>query len=503
MSENRTKLEEFYILEQYSGITKIKSAAHDTNLLLTCASSSTSTKPDDDGNNCIQCAETSEDDNDQWYLHKDARNGHYSITSIQNAKYLSCSNSSHHELSTVENHNETETTWSIELLTGELCFISLSGTNTRLTCGPKGRIEMSANAKGWEVWRFIETGDNGHVRISSWTHDHHVLCDDPSGEVKTTDNLRGSWEKWKVELAPEGFDGVVVRSCSHGRYLRSDGESVGTSKLFDGLSTTWDLSAGHRQRYFISSVAHNKRISCSKKGILSTNNRKEWEKWQLQKLDNGLVVLKSETHDKYLICNGNTLEASDEFDDSAIWKVEQSAGKGISIISKLQRKRISCNSDGVLSAVDDSSGTSELWTLEPCMPPTIRKDQMRTLATGGAIAVASIALMPFAVVGAVGALGFGSGGIAAGSIAAGMMSAEAAATGGILAGGTVATLQSIGIAGLGLAGTSAAMGGGAIVGASALGISAAVAGVHKKDFEEGAEIANPQENRPFCNWRLW
>jgi len=489
MKPNRGKLEEFYILEAYNGITKIKSVFHEKFL---SASES----------RCVRCTETSDNDDDysQWYLHKDARSGRYSITSIKNAKYLNCSNK--YEISTVEDNQEPETSWNVEVLTGELCFISLSHLDKRLTCGPKGKIEMSTNWKGWEVWRFIEAGD-GHVRISSWTH-NHVLCDDSTGQVTTTENLQGDWEKWKVEIAPDGFEGVVIKSHSHGRYLRSDGELITTSKLFDGSSTTWDISAGHSQCYFISSINHNKRIGCSKKDLFSTNNRKGCEKWQLQKLDNGLVVFKSTAHNTYLSCDGNTLETKDVFDDNAIWKLENSAGKGISIISKLQKKRISCNNDGILSVVDDLSGTSELWALEPCMPPTIRKDQMITLATGGAIAVASIAVMPFAVVGVIGALGFGSGGVAAGSIAAGMMSAEAAAAGGVIAAsGTVATLQSIGAVGLGLAGTSAAMGGGAIVGASALGISAAVAGVNKKNFEEGAEISNPQENRPLCDWRSW
>jgi len=77
----------------------------------------------------------------------------------------------------------------------------------------------------------------------------------------------------------------------------------------------------------------------------------------------------------------------------------------------------------------------------------------RGLVAGAALAVAA----PFAFVGTVSLLGFGSGGIVAGSTAAGMMSAEAAAAGGgIAAGGTVATLQSIGAAGLGITGTAGA-----------------------------------------------
>jgi len=485
-SLDRKKLEEFYIIEHCNGVTKIRSVSHGKLLI---------SAPD----GCIKgCNEPSHDDYEEWYLHKDARNGYYTISSIENARYLACEKNG--DISTIEEHREEDSSWKIELLTGELCFISLSEEDKRLTCGPKGKIEMSDNWKGWEVWRFIEAGE-GDVRISSWTH-NRVLCDDASGNVISTENLLGDWEKWKVERAPDGFEGVVIRSRSHGRYLRSDGEQINTSRLFEGSSTTWHLSAGHNQHYFISSITHDKRIGCSKKNIYSTTNRKNSETWELQKLENGLVVLQSTAHHTYLSFDGNTFEAVDSIDDNGMWKVEESEGKGMRIISKKHDQALSCDKDGNLSAVNKNFGASELWALEPCMPPTIRAQQMATIVTGGAIAVASIALMPFAVMGVVGALGFGSGGIAAGSVAAGMMSAEVAA-GGIVAGGTVATLQSIGAAGLGVVGTSAAMGGGAIVGASALGVSVAVSGVHKKKFEEGAEIGNSQENRPFCNWKMW
>jgi len=85
-----------------------------------------------------------------------------------------------------------------------------------------------------------------------------------------------------------------------------------------------------------------------------------------------------------------------------------------------------------------------------------------------AAAVGGVALgvaAPFAVMGVVSALGFGSGGVVAGSTAAGMMSAEAAAAGGgVAAGGVVATLQSIGAAGLGAVGTAGSASAGAFVG---------------------------------------
>jgi len=478
-SSNRKKWEEFYIMEEPNGIVKIRS-------VLNCKLITSSLNGHIKG-----VAEPSNEHFGEWYLQKGAKNDYYSFSSIQNTKYLACSNN--FEISTIEEYDEENSSWDIEVLTGELCFISLSIEDKHLTCGPAGKIGMSKNQKGWEVWRLIEAG-NGDVRISSWTH-NHVLCDTANGKVISTEKSLS--EKWKIEPAPDGFDGVVIKSCAHGRYLRSDGEQINTSYLYDGSLTTWHLSAGHSECYFISSLDNDKRIGCSKKNIFSTNNRKAWESWELRKLENGLVVFRSSAHKKFLSCDGYQLVARDEINDCGMWKLE-STGKGVLIISKTNNRALSCDNDGNLSAAHKSDVT-ELWALEPCLPPTISKDQIIGLATGGAIAVASIAVMPFVVVGAIGALGFGGGGIAAGSLAAGMMSAE----GTVMAGGVVATLQSIGAVGLGLTGTGVAMGGGAIVGASALGISVAASGVHKKKFEEGIDKPNPQEKRHFCNWREW
>ncbi|CAG8781440.1 13949_t:CDS:1, partial [Cetraspora pellucida] len=71
-------------------------------------------------------------------------------------------------------------------------------------------------------------------------------------------------------------------------------------------------------------------------------------------------------------------------------------------------------------------------------------------AVAGALTVSGLVLGPLAFVGAVGAIGFGSGGIAAGSIAAWIMSLNGGAT---AAGSLVAILQSVGAAGLGVTGT--------------------------------------------------
>lgn len=476
------------MFEDTNGIVRMKSKIH--NIFLNSSKTgflSGSSEPSTDGS-------------DQWSIHKDSNSDSYFIRSIINDRYLICYEDG--SVSTTEEYGPQ--LWNIEFLTGELCFISLPEKDKRITCNPFGALGMSENWKGWEVWRFIEAG-NGNVRISSWTHSQHILCSDSSGKVTTTKNLLGDWEKWIVERAPDGFDGIIIKSVSHGRYLRSNGGHIDTSERFEGTSTTWHLDAGHCNRFLISSIAHDKRICGSKDSVFSTGNRKEWEVWELTKLENNFVTLKSTAFGKYLTFNGHELTVNDELHDNGIWKLEEcEKAQGVYIKSKNHKAAISCNKSGSLVVVLGCTGISESWSLEPSMPSTISGNQIKKYSLAGSFAVASIIAAPFAVMGIIGAVGFGAEGIAAGSVAAGMMSAEAiAAGGGVVAGGTVATLQSIGAAGLGLAGTSAAMGAGALLGGSALGISVAISGVGNKSSGEGAEVEKKSVNRPFCDWRSW
>jgi len=137
------------------------------------------------------------------------------------------------------------------------------------------------------------------------------------------------------------------------------------------------------------------------------------------------------------------------------------------------------------------------------MPPTISGKQIWSLVGIGVTTISLAVAMPFAVMGVVGAIGFGSGGIAAGSAAAGMMSAEAiAAGGGVAAGGTVATLQSIGATGLGAAGTAAAATAGAAVGGlSSAGVVAATNSLGKE--KKSVTLKEPEKHWPLCSWRMW
>lgn len=145
---------------------------------------------------------------------------------------------------------------------------------------------------------------------------------------------------------------------------------------------------------------------------------------------------------------------------------------------------------------EGASDGNETWDLECVLPHTITGKQI-WIGTG--ITAAAAISTPFAILGAVGAMGFGAGGIAVESFGAWMMSLYGGLT---PAGGIVATLQSIGAAGLGLGLTSVAVGAGAITG----GLTSF--GVIKVINEFGTEqekitIDEPAQQLPLCSWRLW
>jgi len=186
-----------------------------------------------------------------------------------------------------------------------------------------------------------------------------------------------------------------------------------------------------------------------------------------------------------------------------LWDLEISHLGGFFLVSHSHQTQLCCDEKGGLyTQKHPSQGT---WALVPKMPRTINASQIWTVTGIGAASIAFAAIMPFAIMGIVGAMGFTSGGIAAGSTAAGMMSAEAIASGGgVAAGGTVATLQSIGAAGLGAAGTTGAVLGGAVVGGTvAAGASTRV--IPKSDGADKSAnngTAVPS-NRPLSAWREW
>ncbi len=321
-SDNRKAYEEWLIVRCSDETTfKLQNRAHGKYLILdSCGHISTSGNiPNEEG---------------QWKLIKQSPNEFSFLicaTYGESQRQLSCSGQEDGISAISQKEKEQQDkndcqVWHIELLSGELCFLSSPAQNKRLSCHPwSGKLSMSSNWKGWEVWRLIEAG-NGHVRISNWTHQDKFLCSDGNGTVWTTDNHIGSWETWDVERTPDGSNGVVLRSVSHGRFLKAavDGSPVSTSPTFDGMSTTWQTDAGHGQSFYISSFSQDTRIGCSKSDVYSTNNRKAWEVWEMKQQANGSVSLYSRAHGKNLGSDPHgSLYVTEELGEDEMWELSK------------------------------------------------------------------------------------------------------------------------------------------------------------------------------------
>lgn len=308
--------------------------------------------------------------------------------------------------------------------------------------------------------------------------------------------------KWRVSLDPEAH-GVRIQSVEHGRFLAYSGNRLYTVHQPEcSEDNVWHLEPGHRNYFFVSITCHDKRLSSTKDNPCTHSNRQAWEKWAIDPNNEqlGHFEIRSLEDGKYL---GSTEDGKlVVIESSQLWTIGSSPYGGVYIHSVEHGGRLSCDADGHPYTTTDS-GRWETWKLEPIMPITISGKQIFSLVGIGVTSITLAVATPFAVMGVVGAMGFGAEGIAAGSMAAGMMSAEAIASGGgVIAGGTVAALQSIGAAGLGAAGITAAAGTGAAVGGSAaLGITAAAKGLdsHKKTIV----LQEPEQDLPLCSWRVW
>lgn len=380
----------------------------------------------------------------------------------------------------------------------ELCFISHPKYDRRISCDVFGNLRMCEAWKGWEIWRFIKDDESGNFIITSWTHDHKVLCSNEKGRVFTAEKKKlledGTLklEEWKISTHPRNH-GVGIQSVEHGRFLAFSGHDLCTMDKEE--DTTWHLEPAHGHRFFISATCHDRRLSSTNDHPFTHHNRKHAEKWLIEPTNDeiGKFTIRSQEHGKYLGSQQHRMypEIGKLFvsESRQHWTISSSPHGGVFIQSVDHGVRLSCDDKGHLNTTK-SSGGWETWRLEPIMPGTINGKQL----VGIGVTTVTIAFaMPFAVVGVVGAMGFGAEGIAANSIAAWMMST----------GGSVATLQSVGAAGLSAAGASAAATTGAAVGGLA-SLRVVTASKGLDNGQDGIKLEEPAEKHlPLCSWRMW
>eukprot|EP00985_Skeletonema_marinoi_P008700 scaffold3966_cov144-Skeletonema_marinoi.AAC.5 len=243
---------------------------------------------------------------------------------------------------------------------------------------------------------------------------------------------------------------------------------------------------------FLSSPNHDRRVGCNIQGeIYLSQNWKDWEVWRfIRDESSDLFIIASLVHEDKILCSGpdgrvfTTENKEGTWDKQCEWKIMSYPNAeglendtnttivsekkqlwnmgpsmrergGYLILSAEYGRRLTLDENGNLFTEDLAC------QLEPVLPHEDEASRKQLLRVGATAAAAAV-LGPYAVVSAVGAMGFTAGGIAAGSTASWMMSLSG---GSVAAGGLVATLQSIGAAGLGFTGTAVSAGAGAVTGA--------------------------------------
>mmetsp|Transcript_1759 Transcript_1759/g.2724 ORF Transcript_1759/g.2724 Transcript_1759/m.2724 type:complete len:580 (+) Transcript_1759:51-1790(+) len=420
---------------------------------------------------------------EQWTMteceNSNAGGSSYVISSVVSGRVLACSGLTIQTIAMSGTSSKYATVWNVSLTSGELCFLSLPILDQRVRCNMAGKLSLSDNYLGWEVWRLSEAG-GGHVRISPWAHSELYLSSDADGNVCTTET-RGSSEVWDVFKAPNGLDGVIIRSVEHGLVLRYDkvGDRLCTGSgkmvMMDEFCV-WDFDSLHRRTYYMTTSDNKRYLEANKRGLAMRGlpNRFQSEEWKIETTNRtGVIRLFSNAREQYLISDAEgkvDLVEQSPSDGSDQWIMEERENGFV--VKSVTTQRVLVMDQGSIGTVP--SGTmvhgNTRWKLEPKLPRQINKEKLQ--AVGGAVAIGVLGTVatPFLIGGVVGALGVAQVGIA-GNIAIGSIRAvEAVNT------VTRVTLSSSQL----------------VISKSSLWST-----------ESSKYLLGENQNRPFCAWRDW
>lgn len=373
-------------------------------------------------------------------------------------------------------------TWSVDLTSGELCFLSLTKAHLKVRCDLAGELSLSKNSKGWEAWRLVEVGD-GYVRISPWAHSKKCLSSNDSGEVCTQEKM-GESEKWSVVKAPTGLDGVVIKSAKNGRVLRYDdvaGKFCTSLRDNTGVdsSCVWGFESLHQQTYYLVTTAgsyNDRRLEAAKRGLGSRNlpNRVTSEEWKIEPTaECGKVTLFSNARQSYLgsLASGEVfLTNSPRGDGSEKWVIEERE-EGNVLISHVHERVLVCPEKGSICTV--APGTivtgSTRWRLQPKIPRQVTREKMQAVGAAALVGIATSVATPLVLGAVVGLIGITQVGIAGQVAIVSVRAAEAIST------FTRVTLSS----------------------------SQLVVTESNVLSSDATNNDNAIGNRPFCAWRTW
>ena len=403
----------------------------------------------------------------------------------------------------LQDQNDKTESWNVELVTGELCFMSAPSIQKQLRCDMMGRLTLTSTAKGWEVFRFIESG-GGKLRICSWMHSQHFLCcDSKDGAVITCGASRMvdegpeiGMDEWYVEKAPGRYasEGVVIRSASSkhlGDFLCHTEEGVFTSVHFDEKASVWHLNSGHSQKYSLASLYNTPKTLGPFPYV--TDNKKQMDEIIMEQLDaDGLVRLYHIKEEKYIGGgeNGEVWLAADA-GNSELWKMDMTRTDGGYVFYSVEHedRMLSYHCEGqsgtegaqpanskinpkLCTVTDIGDDKREVWRVDPVLPRAVSSGKIKTFAIGTSIAVGTTVAMPFAMAGLAAVVGTES--ILLSIATVGLTSAEA-------------------IASVGAIGATAA------ICFRESGDSLGMESEHDVDEEEKEK---PYMRRPLCAWRV-
>ena len=131
--------------------------------------------------------------------------------------------------------------------------------DVRMRCDLVGMLSLTSNWKGWEVWRFIETGGvQGQIRINSWMHSQRYLTSNANGKVTTI--AASTLDRYKQQQQQQNIND-------------DDDDHINQVAVDESL---WTVEAApNKQGCILRSVAYSHRILACRKVVVvnnSTNN---------------------------------------------------------------------------------------------------------------------------------------------------------------------------------------------------------------------------------------
>ena len=380
-------------------------------------------------------------ESEKWILMQSPHGGHF-IISAQNEMNLACFRGEKSLEIGLKCDNDLSESWEVEFVSGKFCFVS-SYDQKQLRCDLIGKLTLTEDKRGWEVWRFIETG-GGKVRIVSWMHPFCIICDH-EGKVSTAavGKAQKGQDEWTVVKARSGHNGVVLTSvvCPQRILCHDKEESLSTTDVLENENGIWQLDAAHSQTYSLTSIHHGRSIGPYP---LVSDNIKESDSFVVQQLigDAGRVRLFHKSRGEYIVTSGEgkvtcSDKTPDDNDKSALWKMQATPFGGYTFTSESDNTFLAISSDEndprLCTVSNNTDVKREIWGINPILPRAVSSDKIKTFALGTSVAVGTTIAMPFLMVGMVAALP-AEATLAASILSVGLTTAEAAASVGAIGG---------------------------------------------------------------------